>query len=195
MPLGRQPVDRWTMNHWQVPYETGALRALWAGRPAAWCQAQVEPWARPPRCAWCPTAKSLRGDGVDVVPVRVEAIDAQGRAHPLANHMVQFRIGAARSSAWAMVTPATAEPEKGDRRSLFNGLAQVIVRSNAGSTGELKLTASTDGLQAASVSLALTPPPRPPAGDRHQPAGAAVVAARAAANRRQTRNSNPHRRT
>ncbi|MFO1226396.1 beta-galactosidase GalA [Roseateles sp.] len=159
--LGRQPVDRWTMNHWQVPYEAGTLRALgWkAGRLVA--KAQVETVGAPTALRLVPDRKSLSGDGVDVVPVRVEAIDAQGRAHPLANHMVQFHIEGGEIIGLGNGDSNSTEPEKGDRRSLFNGLAQVIVRSNAGGTGELKLTASTDGLQAASVSLALSPAAAP----------------------------------
>ena len=194
--LGRQPVDRWTMNHWQVPYEAGVLRALgWkAGRLVA--KAQVETVARPPRCAWCPDPAVFewrwRGRGA----VRVEAIDAQGRAHPLANHMVQFRIEGGEIIGLGNGDSNSIEPEKGDRRSLFHGLAQVIVRSNAGGTGELKLTTSTDGLQ--SGRREPRPHPRrraPPAGHRHQPAGAAVVAARAAASHGAgPATPNPHRR-
>ena len=42
--------------------------------------------------------------------------------------------------------PNSHAPEKGDRRSLFNGPAQVIVQS-ARDVGEIKLTATAEGLR------------------------------------------------
>jgi beta-galactosidase len=48
-----------------------------------------------------------------------------------------------------LVGKPTASPWS---RSLFNGLAQVIVQSTR-DAGEIKLTASTDGLQSATATI------------------------------------------
>ncbi|MGQ7355394.1 hypothetical protein ACTGXY_11435, partial [Streptococcus suis] len=48
--------------------------------------------------------------------------------------------------------PNSHEPEKGDARALFNGLAQVIVRADVG-RGPLTLRASAPGLKPARVRV------------------------------------------
>ena len=45
------------------------------------------------------------------------------------------------------------EPEKGNRRCLFNGLAQVIVQSQRNGAGTVTLTAKADGVKPAEVRL------------------------------------------
>ncbi len=47
--------------------------------------------------------------------------------------------------------PTSHEPEKGNRRSLFNGLAQVILQSRRGETGKLILRAKAANLKSAEV--------------------------------------------
>ena len=47
------------------------------------------------------------------------------------------------------------ESDKGSARSLFNGLAQVIVQTKA--PGQLQLVARSDGLQPATISLPAIP--------------------------------------
>ena len=65
--------------------------------------------------------------------------------------------------------PNSHEPEKGDRRSLFNGLAQVIVRSREGGRGALKLHASAPGVAAAQTAIDLRATPAPPSVARTHP--------------------------
>ena len=48
--------------------------------------------------------------------------------------------------------PNCHEPEKGNKRSLFYGLAQVIIQSKEGS-GPITLTASTPGLKPATITI------------------------------------------
>ena len=48
--------------------------------------------------------------------------------------------------------PNCHEPEKGNKRSLFNGLAQVIIQSKEGA-GTITLTASTPGLKPAAITI------------------------------------------
>ena len=57
--------------------------------------------------------------------------------------------------------PNCHEPEKGDRRSLFNGLAQVIVQS-AEESGEVTLTATVEGLEPAVLKIPVRPAPAVP---------------------------------
>ncbi len=52
--------------------------------------------------------------------------------------------------AWGNGNPSSHESDKASERTLFNGLAQVIVQADAGE-GEVHLTATAEGLKAADV--------------------------------------------
>jgi beta-galactosidase len=85
--------------------------------------------------------------------------DAQGRPVPTAADEITFTLsGPGKFIGVGNGDPSSHEPEQfleaGAvwRRSLFNGLAQVIVQST-GQPGEIKLTAKASGLTEASVSI------------------------------------------
>ena len=54
------------------------------------------------------------------------------------------------------------EPEKGDARRLYNGLAQVIVQTEEGGAGALVLRARSAGLKPAEARIAVRATPGPP---------------------------------
>ena len=55
------------------------------------------------------------------------------------------------------------EAEKGNRRSLFNGLAQVIIQSRHDEAGTLVLTAEGNGLKPAEARIVVRPSTSRPA--------------------------------
>jgi beta-galactosidase len=58
--------------------------------------------------------------------------------------------------------PNCHEPEKGNRRSLFNGLAQVIVQSQSGGSDKIILRAKADGLKSTETKIQINAvAPRP----------------------------------
>lgn len=108
-----------------------------------------------------PTRKSLRGDGEDVAAFTVDCVDARGLHVPTADARV--RLGVVRGTVLGLGNgdPNSHESEKGNERSLFNGLAQVIVRADAGE-GSLAVEASAPGLRSARASVPVrqvSPPP------------------------------------
>lgn len=144
--IEEKPVDPFQMVDWQVPYAPGRLEAIAkkGGREAA--RYAVETTGEPVRLRLTPDRGTLAGDGRDAVPVTVEALDEQGRPVPTANLAVAFEIsGPGRIIGVANGDPNSHEPEKGNQRSLFNGLAQVIVQSTK-DAGEMRLTATAGGL-------------------------------------------------
>jgi len=83
--------------------------------------------------------------------------DVQGRPVPTAGNKIHFAIaGAAKIIGVGNGNPSSQESDKADERSLFNGLAQVIVQSESGS-GEMRLTASGEGLQPAQIAINVKP--------------------------------------
>ena len=155
--ISRQAVDPFVMPSWTVPYAPGRLEAIGyvGGTPVS--KAMVETTGAPVALRLTPDRTTLVGDGVDAVPITVEALDRAGRAVPTANLPVTFDIGNGRIIGLGNGDPNCHEPEKGNARSLFNGLAQVIVQGDHGSTGSLSLTAVAAGLKGATVRLTVQP--------------------------------------
>ena len=78
---------------------------------------------------------------------------AEGRPVPTAENLIGFKV----SGAGVLIGVSNGDPncqqsDKEPKRSLFNGLAQVIVQSTK-DAGEIKLTASADGLQSATATI------------------------------------------
>jgi beta-galactosidase len=134
--LGEQQVDRYRMNEFQVPYQPGTLEAVGytGGREVA--RARVETTGPAVRLELVPDRTTLAGDGRDALPITVRALDAEGRAVPLAAPEVSFSVtGAGRAIGHGNGDPNSHEDEKGPTRRLFNGLAQLIVQSEWDSHG------------------------------------------------------------
>ena len=152
--LGEKPVDPYEMVSWSVPYEPGKLEAIAKKAGQEVMRQVIETTGVPAALHLTPDRSEIAGDGWDALPVTVEALDAQGRPVPTANLPVEFDL----SGPGAIIgvgngDPNCHEPEKGNRRSLFNGLAQVIVQSRRGETGFVLLRAKSDGLRTAEITI------------------------------------------
>ncbi|MDX5986094.1 beta-galactosidase GalA [Sphingomonas echinoides] len=167
--LGTQAVDRFLGNHWKVPYAPGRIEvvARRGGRIVA--RAAQETAGRPVALRLTPARGVMAGDGEDVQPVTVDAIDAKGRHVPTANLPARFTVAGAAIIGLGNGDPNSHEPEQSPpdhgARSLFNGLAQVIVRAEVG-RGRIVMTAQADGLAPARLMidrLAIDPPGQVPA--------------------------------
>ena len=162
-PIGEKSVDKYEMVSWDVPYEPGKLEAVAknSGNEVARCA--VETTGPPAALQLLPDRPSLAGDGCDAQPITVQAVDAQGRPVPTANLPVRFELtGPGAIIGLGNGDPTCHEPEEGDRRSLFNGLAQVIIQSEPQSSGRITLRATADGLADAEVVIDVTAvSPRP----------------------------------
>ena len=167
--LGRQVVDPYRMNSWTVPYASGKLDAVGFVGGVRVSVASVETTGEPVQLRLTPDRARLTRDGADVTPVTVEALDRRGRPVPTANIMVRFSIEGGEIIGLGNGNPNSHEPETGDRRSLFNGLAQVLVRSPAGDERALVLRAQAEGLRAARLLIALDPGAQPPSVPRAEP--------------------------
>ncbi len=154
--VGEKDVDRYEMASFQVPYAPGKLEAVALRDGAEIGRDSVQTSGAPARLVLTPDRAALAGNGQDAVPVTVSAADAQGLPVPTANLQVHFETeGAGGIIGVGNGDPNSHESEKAPERMLYNGLAQVIVQSNAGGRGTLKLRAKADGLQGAEVVLAV----------------------------------------
>ena len=87
----------------------------------------------------------IDADGEDVAILKVEALDKEGRPVPTAGNFIGFKV----SGEGALIgvgngDPNCQESDKEPKRSLFNGLAQVIVQSTR-RPGEIHVEAVKEG--------------------------------------------------
>lgn len=151
-PLGDRTVDRLKMPEWQVPFAPGTLEAVAyrGGREVS--RARIETTGAPVALRLTPDRRVMAGDGDDAQPVTLDAIDARGRHVPTANLPARFAIEGGEIIGLGNGDPNDHDPEKGDARKLFNGLAQAIVRADAG-RGKLRLRATAPGLKPATLTI------------------------------------------
>jgi beta-galactosidase len=158
--LGEKPVDKFEMVSWEVPYAPGKLEAFGKTNGRQVSHFTVETTGEPVALRLIPDRKALAGDGNDALPVTIGAIDKDGRPVPTANLPVEFEItGPGAIIGLGNGDPTSHEPEKGNKRSLFNGLAQVIVQSQRGGSGNLVLRAKAEGLKPAETTISVEATP------------------------------------
>jgi len=101
-----------------------------------------------------PDRSQIDANGEDLSMVAVEIQDRQGRVAPIANNEVVFKVsGAGRLIGVCNGNPSSHEPDKADRRTAFNGLCMAIVQAGR-QAGEIRVEASSPGLEGASAAIA-----------------------------------------
>jgi beta-galactosidase len=122
---------------WKVKYEPGAIEARGSKDGKVVLTQKRETTGPGVALRLTADRTEIDADGEDVVIVTVDMLDEQGRPVPTASQMVNFKV----SGEGALIgvgngDPNCQESDKEPRRSLFNGLAQVIVQSTK-TSGEI----------------------------------------------------------
>jgi beta-galactosidase len=152
--IQESPVDKYEMVSWQVPYKPGKLEAVGYTKGKEVSRFKVETTTEPVSIQLIPDRQTIAGDGTDAMPVTVRVLDFKGRVVETANLPIQFEVAGAGSIIGLGNGDANShEPDKGNKRSVYNGLAQVILQSKANSTGQLTLTAKSGNLHPASIII------------------------------------------
>ena len=155
--LGRQTMQTNSDLAWMVKYEPGTLNAKgYDANGKVVAEAKVDTTGDATQIQLTPDRKTINADGEDVAVFTVAALDAQGRVVPLAMNKINFHLeGAGKLIGVGNGDPSCHEPDTFIEettpqwsRSLFNGLAQIIVQSTH-DADEFKLTASSDDLTTA----------------------------------------------
>ncbi len=95
-------------------------------------------------------------DTNDLAYVTVEAVDAEGRVVPTADHIVYFTTaGNGHLAAVGSNNPKHTEAYRGARHRLYRGRCLAVVRSD-GEAGEVVLRAQAEGLEPGSVAIGAT---------------------------------------
>jgi len=97
---------------------------------------------------------TVGGEDLSFITVRVE--DARGNLCPAANNLVRFDVqGQGTIAAVDNGDAASLESFQAKERRAFSGLALLVVRSNRGQPGSIRVGASSEGLSGAAVTLSV----------------------------------------
>jgi len=120
----------------------------------------------------------ISADGEDVAMFAVEVQDSQGRAVPVTDNEVTFRIsGAGKLIGVGNGDPTDHAPDKGTSRKAFSGFCMALVQSSK-TAGNITVEATSPGLASAALTIAVksvTLRPQVAVWEREVPSGPGVT--------------------
>jgi beta-galactosidase len=139
---------------WKVKYEPGVIEARGSKNGKVVLTEKRETTGPTVAIRLTADRTEIDADGEDVAILKVEALDKDGRPVPTAGNLISFKV----SGEGALIgvgngDPNCQESDKEPRRSLFNGLAEVIVQATK-DAGEIRIEAVKEGWEGAELTPA-----------------------------------------
>jgi beta-galactosidase len=148
------PTYRYRLRWNEVVYEPGELKAVAYKDGKVIGEAVMRTAGAPARLRLTPDRTRLEASGDDLSYILVEALDAEGNLCPLADNLVRFSVeGPAEIAGVGNGNPLSFEPFQADYRKLFYGKAMLIVRTQEGRTGTIRVKAMSEGLSDGTAEL------------------------------------------
>jgi len=137
-----------------VVYEPGMLKVVTTKNGKKWASATRRTTGPAQRVTLSPDRACLRADGCDLAFVTVTLTDENDELVPRSQNALRFSLsGPGEIVALDNGDPTSLEPFQGNQGRAFNGLALVVVRSAVGASGKLVLSAQSEGLRGATLTL------------------------------------------
>ena len=156
---GSQKVQPLTHLEWKVKYEPGVIEARGSKDGKVVLTEKRETTGKPETIALTADRTEIDANGEDIAIVRVEVRDKEGRHVSIADNGISFKVtGDGMLIGVGNGDPNCQESDKEPKRSLFNGLAQVILQANK-TPGSIVLEAYTEpwpGPKLPSTKLTIT---------------------------------------
>ena len=170
-PIYYGVLDKYRLCFNDVNYEPGELKAVAYKDGKEIGEAVMRTAGEPATIRLAPDRKELSARGDDLCYILIEAIDANGVVCPLADNLIRFKVdGPAEIAGVDNGNPLSYEPFQADYRKLFFGKAMLIlrtkggqspstgspdndIRGQAGQGGNIRVTAESDGLKQAEVTV------------------------------------------
>ncbi|GGA39459.1 beta-galactosidase GalA [Dyella nitratireducens] len=156
--LGSKKVPRLGHIEWKVAYAPGVIEARGSRNGQTVLVEKRETTGPAQKIRLIADRSEIAADGQDVTIITVEALDDHGRLVPTADNKLAFRIsGKGQLIGVGNGNPNCLESDKEPKRSLFNGLAQVIIQSTD-EAGQVLIEAVEEGavgqpLRSASMAI------------------------------------------
>lgn len=139
---------------WRIPFAPGTLTAVSRRDGAEVARDTVTTAGTPRSLRLTPDRTVIDADGTDLCYLTVEVVDADGNLCPLADNEITFSVdGTAFNAGVDNGCQFSHERFKSDRRKAFYGKA-LLIAQNDGRAGRFTVTATSPGLNPASLSLA-----------------------------------------
>ena len=147
-----------TARTWSVAYAPGTVRAVAKNKGVVVATDEIRTAAAPSKIVLQAERTTLPNDWDNVAYVRAFVTDANGTVDPNATHKIVFALtGPGAIAAVDNGDIQSHEPFQGSERSAYRGTCIAILRATANS-GAITLTATAEGLTAASVQLQAVAP-------------------------------------
>lgn len=154
--LGRQKKGKYDYRlRWNdVVYQPGQLKVVAYKNGKKWATESMKTTGVASKVTLQPDRDQIRADGKDLSFVTVSVADRNGLMVPRSKNRIRFHLeGPGEIVATDNGDATSFESFQSKERNAYNGLCLVIVRSAGGKGGTIKLTAESDGLKAATVSI------------------------------------------
>ena len=137
-----------------VKYQPGELRVVTYKQGKHWADDVMKTTGPAARVTLTADRAALRADGGDLSFVTVTVVDTDGLPVPRTRNLVRFELTGPGGIVAVDNGDATSfEPFQAKERKAYNGLALVIIRTQAGAPGAITLKAQSDGLAPAEIAL------------------------------------------
>ena len=142
---GSQNVPHLGHVQWKVRYEPGTIEARGSKDGKVVLTDKRETTGPAAAIRLTADRNEINADGEDVAVIKVWGLDKEGRLVPIANNQIAFKVtGSGALIGVGNGDPNCQESDKEPKRSLFNGLAELIVQSTK-EAGEIQIEAHKDG--------------------------------------------------
>jgi beta-galactosidase len=153
-PVYYNVIDKYRLCFNDVNYEPGELKAVAYKNGLEIGQAVVRTAGEPAKIRLTPDRIRLAATGDDLCYILIEAVDGNDTLCPLADNLIDFKIeGPGQIAGADNGNPLSLEPFQDDIHKLFFGKAILIVRTEEGQTGKIRVTAESDGLKTAQITV------------------------------------------
>ena len=138
---------------WRVKFEPGSVKVVARKGGETVGEKEIRTAGEPAQIRLTPDRAQLDADGKDLSFVTVEIVDKDGTLCPNADNLVNFQVeGNAFIAGVDNGSPISMERFKDNKRKAFYGKCLVVLQ-NTGKPGEAKLTATSEGLSQAEISV------------------------------------------
>lgn len=131
---------------WRVKFEPGMVKAVSRKGGKVVAEQEIRTAGEPAQIRLTPDRNTILADGKDMSFITVEVLDKDGNLCPNAENNVTFAVeGSGFIAGVDNGSPTSMEKFKDNQRKAFYGKCLVVVQNN-GEGGNIKLTATAEGL-------------------------------------------------
>ena len=154
--LGRKKKGQYEYRiRWDdVKYQVGELKVVAYKKGEFWVEETVKTTDKAAKLLATADRSEIKFDGEDLAFITVKITDKNGLMVPDAKNKINFSIeGSGEIVATDNGDPANLVSFASHERDAYNGMALVIIRTNKGNKGKIKLIITSEGLDKAVVEI------------------------------------------